>query len=376
MVKEIDQTDSVPTANGTEDDSVYTVIDSSPALEPPEWSPEHYDVNHKYMAKYFIFNHTNFEDRDLSFRNGTNADVESLKNVFKNLNCVPGTKKENYNNLKVKKIREKLKKISESNYSDCSAVIIAVLSHGDEGIIHAYDKSYKIRELWEPFTRSDSTKTLIGKPKIFIIQACQGDKPDYGREPTETDSAKLPDSDDSVKIPTFADYLFLYSSPPGYCSFRGSSGSWMIQTLCAGLNDFKDQLDLQSIITLVKREIAINKESYNPHNPSIDQKKQIPFEASTLTKKFYLTTTCLKQYPCWTDEGKKLMVDQNMIRQTSAKRKISTYYKDNVNEPSSNETMNSDESNNTESKSTIQMAMFGTTLAAGVLIGVLVNKLL
>jgi caspase-like apoptosis-related cysteine protease len=46
---------------------------------------------------------------------------------------------------------------------------MAVLSHGDKGIIYSRDASYSKESLWAPFT-ADKCPTLAGKPKLFFIQ--------------------------------------------------------------------------------------------------------------------------------------------------------------------------------------------------------------
>ena len=51
--------------------------------------------------------------------------------------------------------------------NDCFGV--AILSHGDEGIVYGVDKIVLIDALVAPF-KGDRCKSLLGKPKIFIIQ--------------------------------------------------------------------------------------------------------------------------------------------------------------------------------------------------------------
>lgn len=88
---------------------------------------------------------------------------------------------------------------------------MAVLSHGELGILYARDTPYKPECLWSPFT-ADKCPTLAGKPKMFFIQACQGDKLDGGVNMcrTETDG-----QNNSYRIPTQADFLIAYSTVPG-----------------------------------------------------------------------------------------------------------------------------------------------------------------
>ena len=59
------------------------------------------------------------------------------------------------------------------------ARINSVDSAGDEGEIFAKDRSYKTEELWRRFEARNCT-TLASKPKIFLIQACQGTQLDNG----------------------------------------------------------------------------------------------------------------------------------------------------------------------------------------------------
>lgn len=89
---------------------------------------------------------------------------------------------------------------------------MAVLSHGELGIIYARDTPYKPESLWSRFT-ADKCPTLAGKPKLFFIQACQGDKLDGGitMSRTETDGQGA----NTYRIPTQADFLIAYSTVPG-----------------------------------------------------------------------------------------------------------------------------------------------------------------
>lgn len=88
---------------------------------------------------------------------------------------------------------------------------MAVLSHGETGIIYAKDAPYKPEDkLWGRFT-GDKCVTLAGKPKLFFIQACQGDRLDSGIQlRTQVDG-----SSSSYKIPIHADFLIAYSTIPG-----------------------------------------------------------------------------------------------------------------------------------------------------------------
>jgi caspase-like apoptosis-related cysteine protease len=103
--------------------------------------------------------------------------------------------------------------VANMDHTQHDCLIVAVLSHGELGLLYAHDTAYKADSLWYHFT-PDKCPTLAGKPKLFFIQACQGDKLDAGvtlKERTETDG--LPSA--TFRIPTQADFLIAYSTVPG-----------------------------------------------------------------------------------------------------------------------------------------------------------------
>lgn len=56
--------------------------------------------------------------------------------------------------------------VDHSNY-DC--FVMFFMSHGEEGILYAYDNIFKAEDLFRGFT-ADVCTTLAGKPKMFFIQ--------------------------------------------------------------------------------------------------------------------------------------------------------------------------------------------------------------
>ena len=82
-----------------------------------------------------------------------------------------------------------------------------VMSHGELGILYSCDQPYKPDRLWTHFT-GDKCPSLAGKPKMFLIQACQGDQLDQGLkmvQNTQTDAGAQ-----TYKIPVHADFLIAY----------------------------------------------------------------------------------------------------------------------------------------------------------------------
>lgn len=103
--------------------------------------------------------------------------------------------------------------VANVDHSDHDCLLISILSHGQLGWIYAKDTCYKLEDIWCYFT-APRCPTLAGKPKLFFIQACQGDSSDDDFAPnrTETDSS---DNQSGYKIPIHADFLIAYSTIPG-----------------------------------------------------------------------------------------------------------------------------------------------------------------
>lgn len=106
------------------------------------------------------------------------------------------------------------------DHSNHDCLVVAVLSHGELGLLYAHDTPYKAESIWINFT-AEKCPTLAGKPKLFFIQACQGDKLDGGislKERTETDGMPT----NTFRIPNHADFLIAYSTIPGISLIRHS----------------------------------------------------------------------------------------------------------------------------------------------------------
>ena len=60
--------------------------------------------------------------------------------------------------------------VANEDHADADCFVCAILSHGGEdGAIYGTDKTIQLKTLTEPF-KGKNCKTLLMKPKIFIIQ--------------------------------------------------------------------------------------------------------------------------------------------------------------------------------------------------------------
>ena len=91
----------------------------------------------------------------------------------------------------------------------------------------------------------------------------------------ETDAEPL-----ASKIPMTGDFLFAWSTFPGFVSYRKGCGSCYIQTLCLFLDRLGTKYHLEDILKLVRYTIAQDFESAKG-------RKQMPNTDSTLTGRIY-----------------------------------------------------------------------------------------
>ena len=129
-------------------------------------------VYHVKCGKAVVFNHKKFTDQQLSTRGGTDKDTEKLKETLKKFNFKVDIKEDQ----SLEEIKTCLNTFSAKKHEDIDAILVAVLTHGDEEGLYDRDGSvYDPQEvLCRPFTQEN--KTLAGKPKIFLISACRGSK--------------------------------------------------------------------------------------------------------------------------------------------------------------------------------------------------------
>ncbi|CAL8369723.1 unnamed protein product [Arctogadus glacialis] len=258
----------------------------------------------------------------LSNRTGTHMDAESLRCVFTWL----GFQVEVVQDATRDKMLSSMQELARKDHSGMDCVACVVLSHGLKGGVYGVDGGVVWQEELEECLNGVRCASLIGKPKLFFIQACQGKKIEQGvpaqanrparpvvsdqtdgpgvhaqtdgpsspGDHTQTDGPSSPGvhaqtdgpcspgdiySDGVVasgSIPSMADLLTVMSSPPSYGSVRNAeNGSWFIQSLCQNLARFVPRhKDLVSILKEVIQDVT-NKTDSNKW-------RQIPIYRTTM----------------------------------------------------------------------------------------------
>lgn len=145
------------------------------------------------------------------------------------------------NDLDGNEIVDTVKFYSKENYEKNDCFICCILSHGDRGSIYGTDgKSVAIKDLTFCFKRC-SCPSLNGKPKVFFIQACQGQQAQKCVTVDQSDACNVSDNNvtnhDDLIPDSEPDFLLGMATVSHCLAFRDTNkGSWYIQSLCSELN--------------------------------------------------------------------------------------------------------------------------------------------
>uniref|UniRef100_A0A3B5R5M5 Caspase-8 n=1 Tax=Xiphophorus maculatus TaxID=8083 RepID=A0A3B5R5M5_XIPMA len=159
-------------------------------------------------------------------------------------------------------IKSLFTRIGQQDHSQYDSLVCCILSHGMEGKVYGVDgKLVEIKLLIECID-GENCPSLIEKPKMLFIQACQGCKEQYPVQPDGIEDettrifadAKIAD----LRSPVIADLLVGMSTVPDHASFRDKfCGTWYIQSLCKNLiKCVPRRVDLVSILTKVNFDVS------------------------------------------------------------------------------------------------------------------------
>lgn len=164
--------------------------------------------------------------------------------------------------------------VSSLDHSDCDCLLIAVMTKGNpHGAIFASDTHFLLKDLYELFM-GDACETLIGKPKLFFVQAIGGKMLDPSIQIKEPEKLPMDLESDAVDgdeeppfvIPILCDLLIMHFTFGGSC---------FIQSICEELRNNHSTDDLLMMLTGVNRKVAL-------------EQQQMPEIMSMLTKTFHI----------------------------------------------------------------------------------------
>ncbi|XP_052081364.1 caspase-2-like [Mytilus californianus] len=233
----------------------------------------------------FVLIINNIHFRNHKHRPGAEQDRDKLKAMFEDFGFEVDVK-EDQTAMQVEELLSQFSLLQDLYRVD--SLIVVLMSHGnDEFILGSDCQRLNVINLIKKFN-ADYCPAMMGKPKMFIVNACRGDDVDCNPilgstqpcyDKTETDSG--PTSLDR-KQPANSDLLIAYSTFPGYVSFRDEEqGSWFIQCLEEVFRESASDEHVMDMLTQVNDKVASKSESMMGYN-------QTPAPSTTLRYKWYL----------------------------------------------------------------------------------------
>ena len=249
-------------------------IPPTPTLVAPDL--ECYKMDKTPHGYCVIFSNYKFYQVDkawpeLDERRGAEVDQQNLISAFESLRYSV----ELYVNLTSEQMFDTMKEIGSRDHSKYDSFSCCILSHGREGEVFGSDsRPINLRD-FTAIVKGSYCRSLLNKPKIFVIQACRGDREEKGvkDDPIERDG--------NSGVPSEVDYFFAYATPPGYAAYRSRRhGSWFISCLCEVLNNHSHSMALGSLIKKVNAKVsdAYTNEGYKQCIEVVDRlRKEIRF---------------------------------------------------------------------------------------------------
>ncbi|KAJ8021894.1 Cell death protein 3 [Holothuria leucospilota] len=246
-----------------------------------------YRMSSKPRGLALIINNKHFDS--MKTRQGTDIDAKNLVHVFQQLHFNVDVKA-NVTALEMATIVKEFCKMNHSNF-DC--VALAILTHGVEGALYGVDEKKLLVEDLLKYFDADRAPTLIGKPKIIILQACRGERFDKGIESTDATGAGYaeevppPVEDENADPDALAESMLKLEleAPDAFARFvswrNSERGSWFIQAFTEVILQYAQSEDLLSMLTKVNAKVAKAFESSSGRN------KQMPAPVTMLTKKLF-----------------------------------------------------------------------------------------
>ncbi|XP_078685797.1 caspase-3-like [Branchiostoma floridae x Branchiostoma belcheri] len=225
-----------------------------------------YKMSHKPRGLAVIINNTKF--LRLHERVGAEADTARVTNLFQQLDF-DVTSHSNLDHAKMVDVFIQLGQADHSNY-DCFACCI--MSHGTSSkVFSSNDVGIDICELMK-HVKIERCPSLKGKPKLFFIQACQGEAV-QGR-------ALDNDTHDSKQFSFMsheADIFLGLSTVSGFVSKRNCDGAPYIRFLTEVFGKFGHKLELMTMMGMICDQM----------NSKVGM---VSSNHSTLTKDLYLSS--------------------------------------------------------------------------------------
>lgn len=269
-----------------------SIVGSENRLDPLSWhvlkaTSWHDDELEDYRMKSsqrgicLIINNVLFDLEIFPQRKGSDMDAFRFKEIFKQMGFTVESKR----NLTSDRMKAMFKQVSARCMAKHDALVVILLSHGTESGIYGTD-GLEV-DMHDILTYFDNKrcKQMMGKPKVFIVQACRGRLADQGVKDSQTffsqpesqtltqPSQFTQNSMASPKIsrwseldknyhPTRTDMVLCFSCHTGFVSTRNEEeGSWLGSSLSLHLEKEACRRHLIEIFNMVSRDVRRRKSS-------------------------------------------------------------------------------------------------------------------
>lgn len=251
-----------------------------------------YTMDSNPRGAVLIINNKKFENNHQK-RPGTEQDCKKLKHLFEKLGfyvCVKEDLKRN------EVLRECQAFARHPILANADSMVLAVLSHGTaDNVISGTDgRGIDVINEICPIFSAKRCPSLSCKPKMYIFNACRGEKTGHSipnlslsieiqKDELQRDGPHV--AGESQVLDT-QDILLCYSTFPGYTSYRDTEkGSWFIQEFVEVFQEQAYDEHVMDMLTEINNRVGKRK-----HKDDLSDAMyvQMPFPASSLTKKWFL----------------------------------------------------------------------------------------
>lgn len=242
-------------------------------------------MTRKPRGTCLIINNCEFKG-NVPQRWGSEIDVDRMKRLFTDLHF----RVEVYGDLTAQEMRTLLRNTAKDDtqhHSDCLVVII--MSHGWNGWIMGSDEQmiHTFGDVCEEFSNANC-EALQGKPKVFFVQACQGDKVDKGHRAVmdEADATysfrTAPYFAPQERTTTFSDVFVAEATIPDHVAQRNAlNGSWFVKAIFDVFRKNAHNTHLVDLMEMVSEQVMsttnINEVRQTPHYRLMGWRKKLYF---------------------------------------------------------------------------------------------------
>jgi len=214
----------------------------------------------------------------------TRKDVQAMGQVLKTI----GFDVQIHKNLTSQQMNNIKRNFTEVRiHSDSNCFLVLVISHGTSDNFLQDRNGTRTWNIESLITEVSDIPTLVGKPKLFFIEACRGREQNFS-QPMMTKSSPI-QAVSGISLPRYLSTQILnqsfipskqdifvgFATVPGFVSFTSSLGSPYLQVLAKQLADHHHDLDLADIHLLVKRELSTCKLGYSGARQGAEERSSL-----------------------------------------------------------------------------------------------------